>query len=237
MAAADGKEYVCINCTTAARAIYKKSDGDFIKLLDCCNCKQPIDRYVECEKSIIFMDMVLQDIAAYRHILFNADDFTPQFYLKLALSLMLSEAYVRWMHFAESLSTGNGIQNNEVYLYIMCLVAALEIGVFGVVILVYSCIKFSCRNGQLIYNACLLGQCGRLANIAAIIWYQSSSLIFQIPMLAFVFVSSIQSIRAALHIGRVESSVINAAASITSYSTAYFLQPLLIDAYQSYYNI
>ncbi|XP_064079074.1 protein ARV1-like [Macrobrachium nipponense] len=237
MTAAKGKEYICINCTSVTRAIYKKSDGNFIKLLDCDICGQPVDRYVECEKSIIFMDLVLQDMAAYRHILFNADDFTPQFYTKLALSLMLSEAYVRWVDFAENLSVGNGIRNNEVYLYIMCLVAASEIGMFGIIIWLYSTLKYWNKGSIQIYNACLLGQCGRLANIAAIIWYQSSSLIFQVLMLAFVLVSSIQSIRAALNIGRVESCLIITTAFVIGYSAARILEPLLINTYQYYYGV
>lgn len=43
------------------------------------SCGQTVDHYVECEKSIIFMDMLLQDIAVYRHILFNADNFVSIF--------------------------------------------------------------------------------------------------------------------------------------------------------------
>ncbi|KAK7017976.1 sterol homeostasis protein [Halocaridina rubra] len=237
MAEAENKEYVCINCASKAKAIYKRSDGNFIKLLDCLKCGQPVDRYVECEKSIIFMDMVLQDISAYRHILFNADNFTPQFYLKLAISLVLSEAYIRWTYFAEIQSIKTGIKNNEAYLYMMCLVAAVELGLFGLIIYMYSFIALWCSQGLLIYNACLLGQCGRLANIPAMIWYETSSLIFQLLKLAFVIVSSIQSIRVALHIGILESVILIAIASVASYSSTLILQPLLIEAYQSYYEV
>lgn len=36
---------------------------------------------------------------------------------------MLSEGYVRWSNLAQNLATGNGIMNNEVYMYIMCFMA------------------------------------------------------------------------------------------------------------------
>ncbi|XP_042206363.1 protein ARV1-like isoform X2 [Homarus americanus] len=197
-------------------------------------CGQIVDRYVECEKSIIFMDMMLQEITAYRHILYNAENFTPQFYMKLAVSLVLSEGYVRWSNFAQNLSAGNGIKNNEVYLYIMCILTTIEIGIFGIIIVLYSWIKLSYRTWSHIYNSVLLGQCGRLANIAAIIWYQGSSIIFQGLMLAFIFISSIQSTRVALHIGRTESVLLVTAAFITSLCSSFVLHPLLINRYEEY---
>ncbi|XP_053645358.1 protein ARV1 isoform X3 [Cherax quadricarinatus] len=220
--------YRCISCLAPAPAILKTTDGTFIKLLECCACGQIIDRYVECEKSIIFMDMMLQEITVYRHILYNADNFTPQFYMKLAVSLVLSEGYIRWTNFAHNLSAGNGIKNNEVYLYIMCLLTAIEIGIFGIIITVYSWIKLSYRTWSSIYNGLLLGQCGRLANIAAIIWYQGSSITFQGLVLIFIFISSIQSTRAALRIGKAESTLLVFTAFICSLYLSYILQPLII---------
>lgn len=120
--ATEERKYLCIHCVTPAKALFKKSDGDFIKLYECVSdvktckpisykkhkcsflcllwkslhtsvflphghwdfdtlflqqsaCGKIVDRYVECEKSIIFMDMLLQEITVYRHILFNADNF------------------------------------------------------------------------------------------------------------------------------------------------------------------
>ncbi|XP_071552943.1 protein ARV1 [Panulirus ornatus] len=228
MAAGVKLPYLCISCLTPCKALFKKTEGDFIKLLECSSCGQTVDRYVECEKSIIFMDMMLQEIAAYRHILYNANNFTPQFYMKLAVSLVLSEGYVRWTNFAQGLSAGNGIRNNETYLYIMCILTAIEIGVFGTIITIYSWVKFPNRTSPPTYNALLLGQCGRLANIAAIIWYHGSSIIFQGLMLAFIFISSIQSTRAALHIGRTECATLITVAFIISMYSSNALQPLLI---------
>ncbi|XP_045582060.1 protein ARV1 isoform X2 [Procambarus clarkii] len=225
--------YLCISCLAPAPAILKTTDGTFIKLLECSSCGKIIDRYVECEKSIIFMDMMLQEITVYRHILYNANNFTAQFYMKLAVSLVLSEGYVRWTNFAQSLPPGNGIQNNEVYLYIMCTLTTIEIGIFGLVIALYSWLRLSYRWLPL-YNGLLLGQCGRLANIAAIIWYHGSSVCFQVLMLAFILISSIQSTRAALHIGRVECTVLVLTAFTSSLYASRTLQPLMITTYQQY---
>ncbi|XP_050734068.1 protein ARV1-like [Eriocheir sinensis] len=234
-AAATSRRPVCLSCLTHTKSLFKKSDGDFIKLLDCPSCGQTVDHYVECEKSIIFMDMLLQDIAVYRHILFNADNFAPQFYMKLAVSLLLSEGYIRWTNITHNLGPEAGIKDNEVYLYIMCFLTAVEIGIFGAVIILYSGIKFH-HKIQLrpLYNGLLLGQYGRLANVAAIIWYQGSGLIFQAFVLVFVIISSIQSTRAALNIGRCESSLLVITATLISVSSSYILQPLLINMYESF---
>ncbi|KAK8390941.1 hypothetical protein O3P69_016949 [Scylla paramamosain] len=225
----------CITCLTPAKALFKKSDGDFIKLLECPSCGQTVDRYVECEKSIIFMDMLLQDIAVYRHILFNADNFEPQFYVKLAVSLLLSEGYVRWSTLTHTFAPATGIKDNEVYLYIMCLLTAVEFGVFGAIIMLYSWIRFRDRiELSSLYNGLLLGQYGRLANVAAIIWYQSPSLIFQGLVLVFIIISTIQSTRAAMNTGRCESSLLVITATIISTSSSYILQSYLIDMYEKY---
>ncbi|XP_045128104.1 protein ARV1-like isoform X1 [Portunus trituberculatus] len=225
----------CITCLTPAKALFKKSDGDFIKLLECPSCGQTVDRYVECEKSIIFMDMLLQDIAVYRHILFNADNFEPQFYVKLAVSLLLSEGYVRWSTLTHTFAPAAGIKDNEVYLYIMCLLTAVEFGIFGAIILLYSWIKFHDRiELSSLYNGLLLGQYGRLANVAAIIWYQSPSLIFQSLVLVFIIISTIQSTRGAINTGRCESSFLVITATAISTSSSYIFQLYLIDMYKKY---
>ncbi|KAK3885245.1 hypothetical protein Pcinc_010519 [Petrolisthes cinctipes] len=229
--ATNERKYLCIHCVKPAKALFKKSDGDFIKLYECLTCGKTVDRYVECEKSIIFMDMLLQEITVYRHILFNADNFTSQFYIKLAVSLILSEGYVRWSSISHHLSPDNGITNNEIYLYIMCLLTTIEIGVFAIVITGYSWIKFPSGPRPPIYVGLLLGQCGRLANIAAIVWYSGSSLTFQALMLVFTFISSIQSNRAALHAGKLESFFLVTSASSASLASFYLLQPLLLQKY------
>ncbi|XP_066964302.1 uncharacterized protein [Macrobrachium rosenbergii] len=115
---------------------------------------------------------------------------------------------------------------------------------FGIIIWLYSTLKSWSKGSIQIYNACLLGQCGRLANIAAIIWYQSSSLIFQVLMLSdlsFLFPSIIQYksflLSAALNIGRVESCFIITTAFVIGYSAASILEPLLINTYQYYYGV
>lgn len=236
MVSGEKKLFVCVSCTSPAKALVKRTDGNFIKLLECPSCGALVDSYVECERSIIFMDMILQDITVYRHVLYNADNFASQFYIKLAVSLMLSEGYVRWSNLAQNLATGNGIMNNEVYMYIMCFMAFVELGIFGMVILGYSYVKHSRKKKLPVLNAVLLGQCGRLANLAAIIWYPGSSTTFQVLMLVFVFVSSVQSTRAALHLGKIESLLLLTVAFSSSMYSCHKLQPILLDSYHSYLN-
>merc|ERR1739838_645119 len=80
------------------------------------------------------MDLVMNKIAVYRHILFNAENFSAQFYMKLAVALVLSEGYIRWISLTETKAFIGGIKNNEYYLYILCILAAIEFGVFGFII-------------------------------------------------------------------------------------------------------
>lgn len=38
-------------------------------------CGKVVDHYVECERSIIITDVLLQEASAYKHVLYNASDY------------------------------------------------------------------------------------------------------------------------------------------------------------------
>jgi len=222
------KEFICITCTEPTREIYRRTYGNFIKLQECVSCGTDVDPYVECEKSIVLMDLVMNKIAVYRHILFNAENFSAQFYMKLAVALVLSEGYIRWISLTETKAFIGGIKNNEYYLYILCILAAIEFGVFGFIIKIYSLLKRSDRLRSSVYQATLLGQSGKLANIAAIVWETSTNIAFQVLLAIFILISSIQSIRAALQIGHLESSFIVVLALACSVFASHSMQFVLL---------
>lgn len=102
--ASDGSK-VCINCGAIAldksgarltklydETLYKKSK--ILKLVECRRCGEVVDNYSEYEGTIILLDLALQNIAAYRHVLVNnTHNITI---LKMTLITLIVEGYCRW---------------------------------------------------------------------------------------------------------------------------------------------
>ncbi|XP_076041011.1 ACAT-related protein required for viability 1 [Oratosquilla oratoria] len=223
-----GNGNICIHCSMQADCLYKQTNGNLIKLIKCAGCGNVVDRYVECERSIIFMDMVLQEQSAYRHILFNAADFARSFYMKLALALLLSEGYVRWTAYADTVSPNNGIRSNELYFYIMCALVTFEYCIFCLVILLYTKWRASSRVSLPLMHGLLLSQYGRLSNLAAIVWHQTGAMSFQVLLTLFLLVSCTQILRVVCRYQMVESIMLAVVALVTSKTTNSYLQPLAL---------
>ncbi|CAN7038520.1 unnamed protein product [Brassica oleracea var. botrytis] len=63
-------EYRCVGCGLRKSLFIQYSPGN-IRLMKCGNCKEVADEYIECERMIIFIDLVLHRPKVYRHVLYN----------------------------------------------------------------------------------------------------------------------------------------------------------------------
>jgi hypothetical protein len=57
-------------------SLYSKISDQNIRLTRCRNCGLVVDKYVEFESTLVFIDIILLRTQAYRHILFNRYDST-----------------------------------------------------------------------------------------------------------------------------------------------------------------
>lgn len=86
---------VCIECSQKIRSMFKIYSDGFKDIIECVSlwdfywqidntlylivtylkpsCKQLVDVYVECEYSVILIDLILFKERTYRHIIFNWD--------------------------------------------------------------------------------------------------------------------------------------------------------------------
>lgn len=78
---------VCVQCGKPAESIYKEYSAGNIRLSRCVSailflssphrvsgqqyCGNIVDKYIEYETLLIFIDMVLHRLEVYRHVLFN----------------------------------------------------------------------------------------------------------------------------------------------------------------------
>jgi len=136
---------VCINCGVVVRdksgklltklydeALYKKSK--ILKLVECGECGEVVDNYSEYEGTIILLDLALQNVAAYRHVLVNNNHHNT--IVKMTLLTLIVEGYCRWA----GLNTGGEFFEQEYEFY-------LKVGEAVASLVVYLCV------GLLVYRA------------------------------------------------------------------------------------
>ncbi|KAF3605006.1 hypothetical protein DY000_02044208 [Brassica cretica] len=64
-------EYRCVGCGLRVKSLFIQYSPGNIRLMKCGNCKEVADEYIECERMIIFIDLVLHRPKVYRHVLYN----------------------------------------------------------------------------------------------------------------------------------------------------------------------
>ncbi|CAG7908849.1 unnamed protein product [Brassica rapa] len=71
MERAMASEYRCVGCGFRVKSLFIQYSPGNIRLMKCGNCKEVADEYIECERMIIFIDLVLHRPKVYRHVLYN----------------------------------------------------------------------------------------------------------------------------------------------------------------------
>ena len=70
--------YKCIECGVPVNQLYKEYGSGSIRLAKCESCEEFVDKYVEFDLILIFIDLVLLKRQAYRHMVFNRIPFSIQ---------------------------------------------------------------------------------------------------------------------------------------------------------------
>ncbi|CCH62375.1 hypothetical protein TBLA_0H00860 [Henningerozyma blattae CBS 6284] len=63
---------LCIQCAKPADSLYVEYSHGHIKLTDCAFCQQTVDKYVEFDGVLIFIDLLLLKPECYRHLVYNS---------------------------------------------------------------------------------------------------------------------------------------------------------------------
>ncbi|SMN22782.1 similar to Saccharomyces cerevisiae YLR242C ARV1 Protein functioning in transport of glycosylphosphatidylinositol intermediates into ER lumen [Maudiozyma saulgeensis] len=62
---------LCVTCLEPAESLYVTYSNRHIQLTQCNYCHKPVDKYVERDNVILFIDLLLLKPGAYRHLVFN----------------------------------------------------------------------------------------------------------------------------------------------------------------------
>ncbi|KOG97933.1 sterol homeostasis protein ARV1 [Saccharomyces eubayanus] len=63
---------ICITCMQPVDSLYTVYSNDHIQLTDCPFCQEIVDKYVEIDNVLLFIDLLLLKPGAYRHLVFNS---------------------------------------------------------------------------------------------------------------------------------------------------------------------
>ncbi|RWR90233.1 protein arv1 isoform X1 [Cinnamomum micranthum f. kanehirae] len=64
-------EFRCVHCGSEVKTLFVQYSPGNIRLMKCDNCKAVADEYIECEITIVLIDLILHKRKAYRHVLYN----------------------------------------------------------------------------------------------------------------------------------------------------------------------
>lgn len=156
---------VCITCGNSVPALARSYGKGNVQLIKCEICNGFADKYIENEFIIIFLDMLLQKPAVYRHLLLNQSlsrDKLLSFSKRLYILLILFEVYARW-----SLLNMDNFLLQYSYLFILCFVE------FSVYHLALRCIIYYIYRSHALDDiscAIIISSFGKLLLLCLSIW-------------------------------------------------------------------
>ncbi|XP_011146512.1 protein ARV1 [Harpegnathos saltator] len=180
--------YVCINCGAECKELFRRYCPSVLKVLKCEECGLSADKYIEYDPVIVFVDLILIEKPAYRHLLYNSDF---KSYWKLSVILWLAESSRAWSscetNKAELTASKIDLVHNdalqdECNFYNLLLHTALAFAAFVCAVVIVTELKwFIIREKPYKYSvrdlsyALITGGCGKLLGLLGIVWRHIAS--------------------------------------------------------------
>jgi len=200
-AESDGPARVnCVNCMAPANSLYTKYSKDVIRITECEKCREFVDKYVEYDIVLVFIDLILQYASAYRHLLLHVKF---ESYHRLAAIFLLCDAYDKWIERrAHELTDSSRIYDLEWKFYESLTQSTLEMAAYTMTILllvwmfgleqrVRSPWKQRSTMGFLVVTT-LMGFYGNILVVFSIVWKLHQHLIHRCLSQLFLAISHVQ---------------------------------------------
>ncbi|KAI8057096.1 Arv1-like family-domain-containing protein [Syncephalis plumigaleata] len=157
---------LCVECGRPANTLYTEYSKGNIRLTPCEFCKRFVDKYVELDFVIIFIDLLLHK---------------PQpSVVKLGVLLVLFDVYIRWyrleQYYAETVQTFFSFSAFTQYFYLL-LLCTIELVVFHLTVHCLVWLLYAKKHPIIKYNylsmALIISSFSKLLLILMIIWNYS----------------------------------------------------------------
>uniref|UniRef100_A0A1I7Z3Y5 Protein ARV n=1 Tax=Steinernema glaseri TaxID=37863 RepID=A0A1I7Z3Y5_9BILA len=186
-------KFLCINCNAPSSSLYQEYSKDVIRITECNRCGELVDKYVEYDDVLLIMDLILQYIGAYRHLL-NNTNFKGN--LRLAVIFIFCGAYNKWIDrraiHGEALSH---IYDLEWNFYECLILTIIEFLVFDATILGVAYFIDKEKDGERLWfitKCSLTGFYGNVFVLLSIVWQLHREWTYRILTQIFILFSHVQ---------------------------------------------
>lgn len=191
--------YRCVNCGFTLPDLYTDFGKGVIRMTDCSNCRQVGDPYIEVDMIHLFLDVVLQKEAVYRHAIFNSRsnvlDRSLMSVLRLLVALVFLDAYARWA-LVETASTTFRQNRDDLSLGFMfastLTLSAVSVSAYLSILTLLSSHLYS-QDFRSVFHGVLLSMLGILFNILLLTW--SSDFWLRISIQTLIYVSNLVALK------------------------------------------
>ncbi|CAA7056220.1 unnamed protein product [Microthlaspi erraticum] len=181
-------EYRCVGCGYRVKSLFIQYSPGNIRLMKCGNCKEVADEYIECERMIIFIDLILHRPKVYRHVLYNAINQEivdiQQLLWKLVFGYLLLDSY-RSLLLRRSDDESSFSENSLLISAVKVLIGALTANVafiFSFAIAAKCLLNEVSRKREIILGI-LISSYFKIFLLAMLVWKFPISVIFIIDIL------------------------------------------------------
>lgn len=216
---------MCIECGNVARELYKDFHGGVIKISHCEKCSGVVDKYVEYDPVIVFLDAILHKPQTYRHLLFNIDTSSAW---KLVLIFLVCDTNIKWVNrkTPSSSSTGGNHTDKDYLFYAAFEAEIYSIFLTSVIEWIILCVTiigtlnilsmfrqraptskilpkpFSKASFVFLHRVLAVSSFGKLLAIPAVIWGQKFGLLYLPLTKVLTFTSNLTALRVAHNASR-----------------------------------
>lgn len=240
----DQNEFICIECCHKLKSIFKIYQDGFKDIIQCPKCKQLVDPYVECEHSVILIDLMLLKKKTYNHILINKS-FKNSLLIKFLVTFLLCDAYLLWFHYKKS--QYDSIKSNDYQLfytlewnfYYMLIKAFISFFIYNF-ILVLACLfnfildkkktgskKDNITFVKLVLKSIILSSFAKIFVIPLVIWKPIDTY-FTLAKL-FTYLSNIQALNTVTRMQEAKTVCLIFVAALIAHIYSGFLSSISID--------
>lgn len=181
-------KYICIECCHPIDDLFKIYKDGFKDIVQCPRCQKLVDTYIECENSLVLIDLILFNQKAYRHLIVNKRVERTSL-LKFLIMFLLCDAYLQWFHFKNR--QFESIRSNDHQLfyelewnfYTMLVKAIIHYLIYACVIALVCFVMFIFKTREhkntpqvywrlidLIFKSLVVSSFGKLAVVPLVIW-------------------------------------------------------------------
>ncbi|KAJ1370313.1 hypothetical protein KIN20_032007 [Parelaphostrongylus tenuis] len=180
--------YKCVNCMEPSTSLYQSYSEGVIRLSNCKHCNEVVDKYVEYETMLIVIDLIVHNICAYRHIIYNMK---IQSYLRLTVIFLLCDAYDKWISGRVGVYS---IYDLEWIFYKSFLQSAVEMVTYVATVVLCDVKMHSYQVERIltVSRGTIIGYYGNVAVVLSIIFRLSNEFSYRSVTQLFIFASRIQ---------------------------------------------